>query len=423
MTFRFIHTGDLHIDSPLTGLRGLDDERANRIADAPRRAFSALVDKAISAQVDAVLIAGDLWDGDWKDISAGLFVAAEVRRLAEAGIRSVAVLGNHDAASLLSDRIRGIEGLTVLPADRPGSVDLGPALIHGQSYARPDVTTNLVKDYPIPDPARINVGLLHSALDGAEGHEPYAPCSLSELLAKRYDYFALGHVHTRAILANAAASEGGTAAYCGVLQGRHVREAGPKGAFLVEIAEIGARACVSPVDLPLVAWHRIEADVTATPGGEPLGAMRAALEDLRCALPTQLETAVVRLALTGETAQGAALKAQAAALREGALLAAEGSDPRFVVERVVVETRSPVTPAQVRLPHHFEALLAEAASDPAVELEAMDSVREILVHVPSSALRELKEAHPELAPVIDHMDGSDALKASAYELAAAIAVK
>ena len=71
--FQFIHAADIHLDSPLRGLSSFDDAPVDRIRTATRRALENLVDLAIRESVAFVVIAGDLWDGDWPDAGPGLF--------------------------------------------------------------------------------------------------------------------------------------------------------------------------------------------------------------------------------------------------------------------------------------------------------------------------------------------------------------
>ena len=123
----------------------------------------------------------------------------------------------------------------VLPHEHPGTVVLESAgfAIHGQSFARAAVTDNLVLRYPEPLAGWINIGLLHTGLTGLEGHERYAPCTIEDLRARGYDYWALGHVHRHKVL-----QEDPYIVFSGNLQGRHTRETGPKGAVKVTVAGV-----------------------------------------------------------------------------------------------------------------------------------------------------------------------------------------
>ena len=82
MRFRFIHAADLHIDSPLASLGVKDPAVAARFARANRAAVEGLVRETIASQAAFLIIAGDVFDGDWKDVSTGLFFVARAWRAA-----------------------------------------------------------------------------------------------------------------------------------------------------------------------------------------------------------------------------------------------------------------------------------------------------------------------------------------------------
>ncbi|WP_170134887.1 metallophosphoesterase family protein [Acuticoccus kandeliae] len=420
MPFRFIHTGDLHLDSPLTGLgahEGADAQKAKRVAGAARAAFVDLVDEAIRREVDAFLIAGDLWDGDWRDLSAGLFVQGEIARLGRAGIMSFAILGNHDAQSQVTDRIRNLDGLHIFASDRATSVECGEAVIHGQSFATPAVHDNLAARYPEAVPGRINIGLLHTALDGSLGHGNYAPCTLADLSARQYDYWALGHVHTRQILQRNGRADGGWAAFCGVLQGRHARETGQKGAWYGVIDADGVR--LEAVDLHHVGWFLAEADVTEADAEE---AMRAAIEAAVAGAPAACDVVVLRVRVTGRTAQHFRLANSLRSLDGDARFIASAVDARRVmIEEVVLATTPPEDGGMARLPQHFEAMLARAAADPAVAAAAAEAVTEVLSLLPGPVRRQLLERNPDLLPFDATGDLSGLLAEAARRTAARIA--
>ena len=196
MTMRFLHAADLHLDCPLRsqGLRNPD--LAQRLRGASRRVLSRLVDAAIEHDVVALLLAGDIFDNDVGDVTSRATLAGELRRLAKAGIRTVMIRGNHDA--LLDHARYGPidDGVVLLDAGRT-TVHVGDAAIHGIGFDSRHVASSLLPRYPAPETGRINVGLMHTSLGGAVGHDPYAPCSEADLLGHGYDYWALGHIHKR----------------------------------------------------------------------------------------------------------------------------------------------------------------------------------------------------------------------------------
>ena len=222
-----VHAADIHLDSPLRGLGRLsDDDLANRLRLATRAAFDNLIDHCLATQPAALVLAGDLYDGDWRDYSTGVYFTNRMRDLDDAGIPVVLVQGNHDAESVISRSLTLPPNVTRLRTDRPETHvfdDVGLA-VHGQGFATKSVSANLAVDYPAAIPGLVNVGVLHTSVQGYANHDPYAPCSVADLTGRGYEYFALGHVHTRQILAEGRT----TVAFSGNLQGRHARELGPK---------------------------------------------------------------------------------------------------------------------------------------------------------------------------------------------------
>src|SRR6202048_4609464 len=121
MSFTFLHAAYLHLGSPFTGLALRNEELALRFAKASRDAFSDLVSRAIETNVAFVVIAGDIYDGDWKDTSIGLFFNRELAKLDRAGIKTFIVKGNHDAASVVTKTISLPESVSCFlrPRRRP----------------------------------------------------------------------------------------------------------------------------------------------------------------------------------------------------------------------------------------------------------------------------------------------------------------
>jgi DNA repair protein SbcD/Mre11 len=232
MAISFLHAADIHLDSPLKGLERYENAPVERMRRATRRAFERLIDLAIEKRVDFVLIAGDLYDGDCRDYNTGLYLAKQLGRLREEKIPVFIIAGNHDAANKMTRVLPVPENVRILGHDRPETVRLKDrdVAIHGQSFARAAVTENLAAAYPPAEPGCVNIGLLHTGLGGMNGHERYAPCTLDELRFKRYDYWALGHIHVREVLCKDP-----PIVFPGNVQGRHARETGPKGCILSTI--------------------------------------------------------------------------------------------------------------------------------------------------------------------------------------------
>lgn len=333
---QILHTADIHLDSPLSGLAGKAGGRANELVGATRRAFSGMVDFAIETGIELVLIAGDLYDGDWKDFSTGLFFVAEMARLGKAGIRVAVVKGNHDAESHMTRSLSWPANVKVFGSERAETwivEDLGVA-VHGRSFPRREVTENLAAGYPEPKAGLVNIGLLHTAADGTMGHGPYAPCVPAELVAKGYDYWALGHVHARSVLSQAP-----WVVFSGNLQGRHVNEAGAKGATLLTIRD-GAIAAVEPVTLDVVRWAHLRVDLSGcTLFEEACGHIQQALAE--AAADADGRTLACRLTLQGATPLHPLLAGDLERSTAECAALAEQVGGEVWLERVLVETTLP----------------------------------------------------------------------------------
>ena len=149
MAISFIHAADIHLDSPLRGLERYENAPVERIRGATRRAFTRLIDLAIDAKVDFVLIAGDLYDGDWRDYNTGLYLVRQLGRLRDLKIPVFIIAGNHDAANKMTRALRLPENVCFLAHERPETLrleDLGVA-IHGQSFEKQAVFDDLAAGY------------------------------------------------------------------------------------------------------------------------------------------------------------------------------------------------------------------------------------------------------------------------------------
>lgn len=265
---KFLHLADLHLDSPLRAQAARNPDMGAALRDASRNVLSRIVDRAVEHRVDAVLFAGDTFDSGVADVAARAALAAAVARLDAAGIASVLIQGNHDALLDLG-RFGPMKGLTQLTPENP-TLRLGEASFHGMGFSAPHMPDSLLPQYPVREPGRWNVGLMHSSLDGASGHDPYAPCALSALLGHGYDYWALGHIHKRA----EHRGERSLAVMPGIPQGRSVRETDGGSVTLVELDLNGARATALPVEL--LRFARLP--VALAEGVDRRDAMRRALD-------------------------------------------------------------------------------------------------------------------------------------------------
>lgn len=357
--FRFLHAADIHLDSPLHGLARYEGLPVEDIRGATRAAFDNLVARAIDEAVDFVVIAGDLFDGDWRDMGTGLYFARAMGRLDQAGIPVFILAGNHDAASVVTRSVPWPGNVRLFGSRRPEThrlPELGVAL-HGQSFHTPATTDNLALAYPPAEPGMFNIGMLHTALAGRPGHEAYAPCSPDDLRAKGYDYWALGHVHDFEHVASEP-----HIVFPGNIQGRTIRETGAKGAVIVSVTDRAVRA-IDRIDLDVIRWVRADVDCSGASADltERMRAVLAALHDRNAAGLPQ----IVRLSLVGATAAAGALHDRAAGLRDDARAIAAAISPDLYIEKVKVLVSEPAGDRPA-LGDDLSALIAEAATDPAL---------------------------------------------------------
>ncbi len=390
--FRFLHAADIHLDSPLRGLSGQEGEAVERVRTATRSALDQLVGTAIAERVDFLVIAGDVYDGDWRDYKTGLFFARQMGRLNAAGIPVYLLHGNHDAESQITRRLELPDNVHVFDTRKPETFAieaLGVAL-HGQGFRQRDVTDNLALSYPEPAPGAFNIGVLHTGLGGLEGHANYAPCTLDDLLNRGYDYWALGHVHGRAIL-----HERPYVVFPGNLQGRHVRETGVKGAYLVTV-EDGAVA-----DLDIVACDVVRWAVLAVPldGADSMGTVTDRIRDaLDAAISGEADGRLLacRVVLEGRTALHARLVAAAEHLLAEARASALGlGDGLAWVEKVVVETAPTVDPQTLARREdavgELQRMLQEAPADRELLSRIEGDIGELVRRLPHEVRAEIED--------------------------------
>lgn len=291
---RILHTADLHLDSPLRSLALRDSELRDKVQTASRAALTRIVQTALVEDVDALLIAGDLFDGAERSARTAAFLTLQLERLREGGIRVFYIKGNHDAENPLTGELSLPENVHVFDG-RGGKVQLADGVwVHGVSFANRHAPDSLLPKFSPPVAGAVNIAMLHTSLTGAEGHDPYAPCTVDDLKVAGFDYWALGHVHRRQVH-----SEAPWIVMPGTPQGRDIGERGGKSATLVTIGEtIG----IEEVPTSVVEFLRVKVDVTDTENDDGLrDLLRRTLRDTARGLKS--ECAAIRLEVTGRTSR------------------------------------------------------------------------------------------------------------------------
>jgi DNA repair exonuclease SbcCD nuclease subunit len=403
MAFTFLHAADLHLGSPFRGLALRDEALAARLSSASRDAFVDLIDRALEENIAFAIFAGDIFDDDWRDSAIALFFNRQIARLAKAGVASFLLKGNHDADSVVTQSLSLPDLARQFPTGKVGTFELPEwrVALHGRGFSHRAESENLARAYPAPKSGGFNIGVLHTSLDGRPGHAAYAPCSLDDLRAKNYDYWALGHVHAHEVV-----SKDPLVVYPGNLQGRHIRETGAKGAVLVDVAD-GEVAGLRRLIVDRARFAEITLD--ATPHDEASSLLRAVESRAREeADKAEGRLLALRIRLTGASALHGKFAADPARWRDEIEAAAQRAHEEIVLERFALETRAPVVAAArnnafIDSDFDFASLLDECLDDPDLRAEALAALVGIAAKSP-----------PGAPPLSDELD---ALLAQARDLA------
>ncbi len=335
--FRFIHAADLHLDSPMLGLESYPDAPIEVLRDATRIALRNLVDLCIEEKVAFLLIAGDVYDGDWKSLGTGRFFADQMARLKREDIPVFLIKGNHDAASQVSREIIA-PGTHTFDHKRPETVllDTHGVAIHGQSFAQRAVLEDLSSNYPDPVPGYLNIGLLHTSASGTSSlHEAYAPCNVNDLVRRGYDYWALGHVHQREVLCADP-----PVIFPGNIQGRHVREHAieGKGVTLVEVKH-GRIESFTHQPLDTIRWKIVDVDVSGAQSVQEVinrigGQIRIAVDLCEGRL------LAVRIIVSGRTDASLAIRKDIESFEQSVRTDVQGAIQEVWIEEIRVQTQA-----------------------------------------------------------------------------------
>jgi DNA repair exonuclease SbcCD nuclease subunit len=296
-SLRFVHAADLHLDSPFRGLAHSAPKLRDELQAATLGAFERVVDHTIQSKADFLLLAGDLYDSKDRSLRALVAFRRQMERLAERDVSVYIVHGNHDPLNGWGSEFHLPPNVTTFsskartePVIRRGKE---VARVTGVSYARERVTENLAAAMKPEDDSPYSVGLLHANVAGQTGHADYAPVTLDELTASGFDYWALGHVHTRSVLA----TDPSTVVYPGNPQGRNPREPGPRGCLQVDVDRNGD-AHLSFVETNLARW--VHLDIPIQTHGRMDSLVGAMLDEGRAAASSFTGPVVARCTLRGQ---------------------------------------------------------------------------------------------------------------------------
>ena len=408
MRFRFLHAADLHLDTPFTGMCRVDASLVATLRDATTLAFDNLVNAALEHSVAFVVIAGDIYDGPERGVRAQLAFRNGLDRLAQAGIPSFVVHGNHDPVEDGWSAVRkwpdgvtvfGSESVATVPVERDGQ---RLALIHGISYARRETKDNLALGFRRDQSECFQVGVLHCNAGAHADYAPYSPCSVDDLVRAGLDYWALGHVHLRQFL-----HEGGPwIAYPGNLQGLSPKpsELGAKGALLVDVDD-GRVASVDFLPVDVVRFDAFDLDIAELV--DVAGLIDALVGAARERAATHGgRTAVLRVSLTGRGAVH--LDLRRSHVRDQVLVpvrtALASATPAVWLDAIDDRTRPELDVAALRGRGDFAAdLIATVDSLLATPAGRADLIASYVAGLPGGDLRQLLGTAVDAAPVDDEI--------------------
>lgn len=355
-------------------------------------------------------MAGDLYDGDWKNFQTGMYFVKQAARLRAADIPLIFIAGNHDAANKMTRSLPLPDNVTLLSHEQPQTVRLESldVAIHGQSFASEKVVQNLSQAYPAAMRGCLNIGLLHTSVDGREGHASYSPCSLDGLRNKGYDYWALGHIHKREVLCQEP-----FIAFPGNIQGRHIRETGPKGCYVVSVSDsLQLEPVFHPLDV--MRWEIASIDVSQVQRVDDI--LDCVSQQLTLLTSAAAEKPLaVRVELTGQTKVHRDLLAQQDHwVHQVRGLALDVGHGNIWIEKVKIRTNYRTRGS--RSPHTDEAALGELA-------ELFAEVRahpEQLVELGYDFGPILRKLPPELRELIGEGNRADAWLSTVLDQAEAL---
>ncbi|EAE0857494.1 exonuclease SbcCD subunit D [Listeria monocytogenes] len=261
---QFLHMADLHLDSPFIGLSTLPQPLFSAIQESTFQSLERITTVAIKEAVDFVLIAGDIYDSEDQSVRAQARFAKEMKRLEATNIPVFMIHGNHDFIEKHKEKLAlpsnvhvFSEQVEIMSHKTATGVSVN---IYGFSYNERHIRSSRVGEYKIQGDADFHIALLHgSEVSSSEEHDVYAPFRVQEISKKGFDYWALGHIHKRQLLA-----ESPSIYYPGNIQGRNRKESGEKGASIITLSE--ASTTIDFIGTSPIIWE--EAVITLPENSE-----------------------------------------------------------------------------------------------------------------------------------------------------------
>lgn len=386
----FIHTADIHLDTPFRGLTGIDTALARRLKQATHQAFHHIVDHCLAEPVDFLLIAGDTFDGEDRSLSAQLGFAKEINRLSQADIPVYMIFGNHDPGETWLTELPFPDNVhrfgTAQPETKTFSKD-GKVLadIHGISFDGRSGGNNPAAHFQRKEPpAPFSIGLIHGTIGPAGPHMPYGPFTTADIVEKGFDYWALGHIHNRRIIREADPA----IVYPGNPQGRDFGETGRKGCCRVTL-ETGRKPEITFLSSCTVRFETIPVDLTG------LGTLDRISEKIEAAVydnetgPEHIDC-IARIILQGRTSLHDHVKNDDALKELGQWLTESLSpDTLYHIDRIESETLPDIDLDNIARGNDFPADVFRALSTYDENPETFDGlIRSMAAEFATHAIRK-----------------------------------
>jgi DNA repair exonuclease SbcCD nuclease subunit len=254
---KFIHAADLHLDTPFASIKNYSKQLQNSLRKSTYTAATKVFDTAIRENVDFVILAGDTYDNTDRSLTAQDFLKNQFTRLKENNIQVFLIYGNHDYYrnnfSMIDfpDNVFVFDDqVTTQSITSHDGMNVG---ITGFSYYQQHINQAMIEQYPSRGDFDYQIGVLHAGI----GSSDYAPFTVNQLIAKGYDYWALGHIHKRQIL-----NENPKIVYPGDTQGRNLNEIGPKGFYLVTV--LNQQTSTDFIESSTYIWEKGQLDAVST---------------------------------------------------------------------------------------------------------------------------------------------------------------
>jgi len=396
--FRFVHTADLHLDSPLKSLARRDAALADQVSNASREALKRTIDLCLEEHVHALLIAGDIYDSHNPSVSSVGHFLRELNRLKDSGTRVYLIRGNHDQHSKLST-VRDLPDHVVefVGNKKLDILEEFEVAIHGVSFKEEHAENNALRSFKAPSEKHRNIAMLHTSLGGSEGHDVYAPCSIADLDSAGFNYWALGHIHKRQVTGTES-----TIVMPGIPQGRDMGETGEKSVSLVTMDEQGncdvQQRIVAPVRLERLS---IEFERSPEDSKEPLKHLTnlfvQKVEVLQAESPSTNHW-IVRIDCTGSSNDLYSMRTEAEHTRDALTLAAESLGNVYIdkIHFSAIESKQFTSTQDNALLTQLRSVVLENLNDPTLQSISDKEFDDLVKLLPQKRLRDKLQSTSEI---------------------------